>query len=82
MIGAPRNAVPTLFSAPPAQELDAEPADGDRSRVLEALGPSPIGVDDVIRFTGLPARAVHVILLELDLAGRVERQPGQRVSLR
>jgi DNA processing protein len=81
MIGAPRNATPSLFSAP-AQEFDAEPGDSDRSRVLEALGPSPIEVDDVIRFTGLPARAVHVILLELDLAGRVERQPGQRVSLR
>jgi len=81
MIGAPRNATPSLFSAP-AQEFDAEPGDSDRSRVLEALGPSPIEVDDVIRFTGLPAPAVHVILLELDLAGRVERQPGQRVSLR
>jgi DNA processing protein len=82
MIGAPRNATPNLFGTPPAQEPDPEPGESDRSRVLEALGPSPIEVDEVIRLTGLPARAVHVILLELDLAGRVERQPGQRIALR
>ena len=54
----------------------------DRARILEALGPTPVEVDEIIRFTGLPARIVHVVLLELDLAGRIERHAGQRVSLR
>ena len=59
------------------QETVAEPAEDDRGRVIEALGPTPIEIDEIIRFTGLPARLVHVVLLELDLAGRVERHAGQ-----
>ena len=66
----------------PAQELDAGPVDTDRGRILEALGPTPIGIDEIVRFTGLPARTVQVVLLELDLASRVARHAGQRVSLR
>jgi DNA processing protein len=54
----------------------------DRAKVIEALGPTPVEVDEIIRFTGLPARVVAVILLELDLAGRTERHGGQRISLR
>lgn len=53
----------------------------DREKVLEALGPSPIETDEVIRTTGLPARHVHAILLELDLAGRLERHGQQLLSL-
>lgn len=60
----------------------AEPAQGERDRVVEALGPTPVGIDEIIRYTGVPARLVQVILLELDLAGRIERHRGQRVSLR
>lgn len=55
--------------------------DSDRSRVLSALGPAPVEVDELIRYTGLSARIVHVILLELELAGRLERHRGQRISL-
>lgn len=53
----------------------------DRNIVLEALGPSPIDVDEIIRSTGLQTRKVHIILLELDLAGRLQRHSGQLVSL-
>ena len=73
---------PSVFSAPLSGEPTPEPAEDDRARIIEALGPTPIEIDEIIRFTGIPARIVHVILLELDLAGRVERHPGQRVSLR
>lgn len=58
-----------------------EPGQGDRALLLEALGPVPTVVDDLIRFTGLPASVVQVLLIELDLAGRIERHPGQRVAL-
>jgi DNA processing protein len=34
-----------------------------------------------VRFTGLSPATVHLVLLELDLAGRLERHGGQRVSL-
>jgi DNA processing protein len=82
MLAHPPERPRSTFSAPPAREVDGEPAESDRARVLEALGPTPIEIDEIIRFTGLPARTVLVVLLELDLAGRVERHPGQRVSLR
>jgi len=53
----------------------------ERERVLEALGPSPVDIDELIRATGLEARKVHIILLELDLAGRLQRHGQQLVSL-
>ncbi|MBN9024380.1 MAG: DNA-processing protein DprA [Rhizobiales bacterium] len=58
-----------------------DPARGDRERLIEALGPVPTEIDDLIRFTGLSAGLVQVLLLELDLAGRIEHHAGQRVSL-
>jgi len=59
----------------------AEPDNSDRGRVVEGLGPVPTEIDEIIRHTGVPARTVRVILLELDLAGRLEHHPGNRVSL-
>jgi len=54
----------------------------ERERVVGALGPSPVDIDDeVIRATGLGARKVHIVLLELDLAGRLQRHGQQLVSL-
>lgn len=54
----------------------------DRDRLLSALGPAPIDIDALQRTTGLPVRAVSVLLMELDLAGRIERHGAQLVSLR
>jgi len=59
----------------------AEPAEDDRARVIEALGPSPADIDDIIRHTGVAAQTVYLVLLELDLAGRLHRHPGGMVSL-
>lgn len=56
--------------------------DGERRRVVEALGAAPVTIDDIIRTTGLDTRHVRAALIELDLAGRIERHAGQRVSLR
>jgi DNA processing protein len=82
LLSRPSERPPGALSAPLATEPPAEPAESDRARIVEALGPTPVEIDEIIRFTGLPARTVHVVLLELDLAGRIERHPGQRVSLR
>jgi DNA processing protein len=61
---------------------DAPPTEaGDRERVVEALGPTPVAVDELIRHTGLHPAQVFMILLELDLAGRLERHAGGSVSL-
>lgn len=53
-----------------------------REQVIEALGPGAVPVDDVIRATGLEARIVRAVLLELDLAGRLERERRDMVALR
>ena len=55
--------------------------DATAQRVIEALGPVPTGVDEIIRHTGLHPAQVFMILLELDLAGRLERHSGGAVSL-
>jgi DNA processing protein len=49
--------------------------------VEELLGPSPVPVDEIIRLSGAPAGAIQLALLELDLAGRIERHAGGKVSL-
>lgn len=56
-------------------------ADGGRERLLEALGPSPVPVDELVRQCQLSAAAVATLLLDLELAGRLERHPGHLVSL-
>ncbi|MDR7146755.1 putative Rossmann fold nucleotide-binding protein DprA/Smf involved in DNA uptake [Rhizobium sp. BE258] len=76
-----------LFSAPMAEEPASNgpglspPDDSERARITDALGPAPVEVDDIIRHTGLPAPSVYLVLLELDIAGRLHRHPGGMVSL-
>ena len=53
----------------------------DRARLLSVLGPVPIDIDELARATGLPARALQIALIELALAGRIERHGHQLVSL-
>jgi len=67
---------------PPAQDdvsIEQE-ADRVRGRIVELLGPAPVDVDEVIRQCGARAAAVLAVLLELELAGRLTRHPGNRVS--
>ncbi|MFZ1813000.1 MAG: DNA-processing protein DprA [Rhizobiaceae bacterium] len=52
-----------------------------RDAIISALGPTPAEVDDIIRFCDASAGQVQLVLLELDLAGRLERHAGNRVSL-
>jgi len=56
------------------------PDDTERSLVVDALGPAPVSIDELIRHTGLHPSQVSLILLELDLAGRIERHSGGFVS--
>jgi DNA processing protein len=52
-----------------------------RDQVLSLLGPSPVTVDELVRQCHCSAPVMGMVLLELDLAGRLERHPGNRVSL-
>ena len=55
--------------------------DSHRQTVMDLLGPDPVEVDVVVRESELPSQLVQMVIMELDLTGRLERHPGQRVSL-
>ena len=62
-----------------AATVDAN--DAARRDVTGLLGPVPVPVDELIRLSSLPPAIVQTVLLELELAGRLERHSGNRVSL-
>jgi DNA processing protein len=74
---------PIMFSArePGGEPLDFDAATGDRGRIIDLLGPSPISLDDLIRMSGASPAIVRAVLLELELAGRLERHGGGLLSL-
>ena len=69
----------------PASAFDAmppvDPGDAERRAVADLLGPVPVAIDELIRQSALPPAVVATVLLELELAGRLERHAGGRVSL-
>jgi DNA processing protein len=65
--------------APAAAGTD--PGEDERSRIIALLGPTPVAVDDLVRLSGSSPAIVRTVLLELDLAGRLERHGGALVSL-
>ncbi|MBL8673109.1 MAG: DNA-protecting protein DprA [Alphaproteobacteria bacterium] len=68
----------------PAGTDDAPGLDGasaEREKILSALGPTPTPVDEIVRGCHVSPSLAGAILLELELAGRVQRHPGGRVSL-
>jgi DNA processing protein len=71
---------------PHAEMTDAAEPPGDEVAAALAalrtlLSPSPVTVDELIRRCPCSAPAVSAALLELDLEGRIERLPGNRVAL-
>jgi len=76
---------PAAATPPTIPKLSPQPADSDiesaLKQVLEKLGPSPTPVDEIIRQCHVPPSVVHMALLELELAGRLARHPGNTVSL-
>jgi len=70
-------AEPDLAPLVPPAEADSDKA---RTLLIEHLSPSPTAVDELVRQTDLPPALVASALLELELAGRIERHPGNRVA--
>ena len=69
------------FSAPDMASVGETELTTARPRVLELLGPSPVPIDELLRQSRLTPALVLTILLELELAGRLERHVGGQVSL-
>ncbi len=70
-------AEPQLATPTPPPTL----SDKDRDTVINALGPAPIDINEILRTTDLPVAATRAILMELDLAGRIEHHSPGLVSL-
>ncbi|MEQ8229730.1 MAG: DNA-processing protein DprA [Rhodospirillales bacterium] len=78
---------------PPPQEIhhknqqvthglsDRDEIDSARENIINALGPTPTTVDELVRVCQFSTAVVSTVLLELELAGRLERHPGSRVAL-
>jgi len=82
---APGASEPTVLPPDTAEEapraaVDAVAADARRS-LADYLSPAPTPIDDLVREFGDDSATVAAALLELELAGRVERHPGNRVAL-
>jgi len=70
---------------PEREELEStasvEPAADERTRIVSLLSPTPVSIDDLIRLSQTSPRVVRMVLLELEIAGRLERHGGSLVSL-
>ncbi len=60
---------------------DVEPAPDERARFVGLLGPAPVSIDDLVRLSKDSPAVVRIVLLELEIAGRLERHGGGLVSL-
>lgn len=70
---------PARHYTAPAAPVDA--GDGERRSLIDLLGLTPVAVDELVRQSGQAAATVQLVLLELELAGRVERHAGAKISL-
>lgn len=68
------------FTSPPTI-VDESILNGAREKILMNLSTSPIAVDELVRQCQLSLPLVLTILLELELAGRLDRQPGHQIAL-
>src|SRR5262245_4752509 len=55
------------------EQLAPDPEASDRARIIGLLGPSPVSIDDLIRLADTSPAVVRTVLLELELAGKLER---------
>ena len=63
------------------EPLAPDPRADERGRIVGLLGPVPVSIDDLIRMAETSPAIVRAVLLELELAGKLERQGGGMVSL-
>jgi DNA processing protein len=74
-------ALPAREAEPPEVEAIAEPAPDERTCIIALMSPTPVLMDDLVRLSKTSPRVVRMVLLELDIAGRLERHGGGLVSL-
>ncbi|HET7886287.1 MAG TPA: DNA-processing protein DprA [Bradyrhizobium sp.] len=72
---------PVTLREDESEPLAPDPGEAMRDHIVNLLGPTPILLDDLIRLSGASAAVVRTVLLELELAGRLERHGGGLISL-
>lgn len=78
---ASRIGISAFSQAPQEVEERLDDASDLPIKILKLLGFSPTGIDELARQAHVSPAALASALLELELAGRVERQPGGQISL-
>lgn len=63
------------------EPAESEPGSDERARIVGLLSPVPISMDDLVRLSKTSPRVVRIVLLELEIAGRLERHGGGLISL-
>jgi len=76
-----RRPIETPLDEPGAGGFGEEADEALRTRIVALLGPTPVSIDDLIRLSGAAPSIVRVVLLELELAGRLQRHGGGLVAL-
>jgi DNA processing protein len=76
-----RRPAPFARRAPPPPVPEPGPDAPDAERVAALLGPSPVAFDDLAAAAGLPVSALAAALTELEIAGRIDRRPGDLIAL-
>jgi DNA processing protein len=72
---------PADAGEPASTERDDSDATATGARVAALLGPAPVSIDELARVANADVRSVRAALIELELAGRIERSGGDRVAL-
>ncbi len=75
---APEATPSTLFGG--LSDSAGDGLDSARSAIAACLSPTPVTVDEIVRQCQVTAPVVHTVLLEMELAGLIERQPGNRIA--
>jgi DNA processing protein len=76
-----RPAAPVSQPLEPSRLTDRADSEEAAARVMALLGPTPVTIDDLIQLSGVGAAVVRTVLLELEIAGRLQRERGGRVAL-
>jgi len=69
------------FKRKPLPPPDQTAIENARPIIEESLGIESVTVDEIIRNCQLSLPVVSIVLLEMELAGRLQRHPGNRVSI-
>jgi len=64
-----------------SRDMESPPDNNERVRLVDSLGHTPVHIDEILRHADMDPGKVQMVLLELDLAGKIERHAGNRISL-